>query len=322
MPELTLAIPSKGRLKEQTEAYFSDCGLKLRQTGGDRGYTASLDGAPGVNVLLLSASEIARGVLDGSFHLGVTGEDLLREHAASFDDQAWLLKALGFGFARMVVAVPESWIDVETIADLEDVGHAFRARTGRRMRVATKYLRACRRFFAERGLTQYRLVDSAGATEAAPASGSAELIVDITTTGSTLRANNLKILSDGEILASQAQLSASLNAAWTPETLKSLKMILDLIEARQHAKGSSLIVSHKNLTPVASRFAPEGQLVGDQLMLPRKMAKSAAIQLAEEGFAPVSIQNPEFLFLDTNPVFAEFSAALNANAQKSGIGRS
>ena len=121
MTTLTLAIPSKGRLKEQTEAYLADCGLKLRQMGGDRGYTATLEGAPNVNVLLLSASEIAKGLLGGSLHLGVTGEDLLREHADNFEEEAWLLKALGFGFARMVVAVPESWIDVDTIADLEDV---------------------------------------------------------------------------------------------------------------------------------------------------------------------------------------------------------
>lgn len=314
MSDLTIAIPSKGRLKEQAEAYFADCGLKLRQTGGDRGYTASLDGAPGVSVLLLSASEIARGVLDGSFHLGVTGEDLLREYADRFDDQAWLLKGLGFGHARMVVAVPESWVDVDTIADLEDVGHAFTTRHGRRMRVATKYLNSCRRFFSERGLTQYRLVDSAGATEAAPASGSAELIVDITSTGSTLTANNLKILSDGEILASEAQLTASLNADWSNEARKSLKRILDMIEARQLAKSSIMIVSDQNFSPILSRFAPDGFLVGGNLVLPKAEAKSAAIRLSSEGYAPLSLQNPEFLFLDTNTIYTDFSTALDRSA--------
>ena len=314
MTALTLAIPSKGRLKEQTEEYFEDCGLKFKQSGGDRGYTATLDGMTGVNVLLLSASEIAKGVLDGTYHLGVTGEDLLREHATSFDDQAWLLKSLGFGFARMVVAVPESWIDVDTIADLEDVGHVFSAKHGRRMRVATKYLNCSRRFFAEKGLTQYRLVDSAGATEAAPTSGTAEFIVDITTTGSTLRANNLKIISDGEMLASQAQLSASLKADWQPETLASLKYLLDLIEARQRAKKSRVIVSPRSLSAVAGRFAPSGISLGDQLVLPAGEANSAAIRLASEGFAPIHVQNPEFLFLDTNETYTNFSSALRRNA--------
>ena len=313
MTALTLAIPSKGRLKEQTEEYFADCGLKLRQSG-DRSYTASLDGAPGVNVLLLSASEIAKGVLDGTYHLGVTGEDLLREYADQFDDQAWLLKSLGFGFARMVVAAPASLIDVDTIADLEDVGHAFRARHGRRMRVATKYLRSCRRFFAERGLTQYRLVDSAGATEAAPASGSAELIVDITTTGATLKANDLKILSDGEILSSQAQLTASLKADWSQESRRALKAMLDLIEARQRAKRSCILSGGRDLSAVADRFHGEADVIGQSLILPASLAKSAAIQLSEEGFGPLSLQNPEFLFFDRNPVFVEFSAALSRDA--------
>lgn len=310
MTRLTLAIPSKGRLKEQTEEFFADSGLKLRQIGGDRGYTASLEGAPGINILLLSASEIARGVLDGSLHLGVTGEDLLREYSDSFTDQAWLLKPLGFGFARMVVAVPESWVDVDTIADLEDVGHAFRARHGRRMRVATKYLRSCRRFFAEKGLTQYRLVDSAGATEAAPASGSAELIVDITTTGSTLKANNLKIISDGQILASEAQLSASLKADWSGDSLRILKHLLDLLEARQRAKTSRILSSAKSLAPVGPKFAPDGIVIGDRLILPAAQANSAAIQLSEDGFAPLFTEKPDFIFLDTNKIYAEFSKAL------------
>ncbi len=314
MTTLTLAIPSKGRLKEQTEEYLADCGLKLRQSGGDRGYTASLDGLANVQVLLLSASEIARGVLDGSFHLGVTGEDLLREHSDDFDAQTWLLKALGFGFARMVVAVPESWIDVDTIADLEDVGHAFQARHGRRMRVATKYLRSSRRFFAEKGLTQYRLVDSAGATEAAPASGSAELIVDITTTGSTLRANNLKILSDGEMLASEAQLSASLKADWSDSALAAVKYLLDLIEARQTAKASRVLVSPRDLSAVASRFAPDARALGQSLVLPTALANHVAIKLSEDGFSPLMVQKPEFLFLENNQIYKDFSNAISQNA--------
>lgn len=311
MSALTLAIPSKGRLKEQTEAFFADCGLKLKQTGGDRGYTARLEGVNGVTVLLLSASEIAKGLLDGTYHIGITGEDLLREHASQFDEQVWLLKALGFGYARMVVAVPESWIDVDTIADLEDVGHAFSARHGRRMRVATKYLNCSRRFFADKGLTQYRLVDSAGATEAAPASGSAEFIVDITTTGSTLQANNLKIISDGEILASEAQLAASLKADWTRESLAALKYMLDLVEARQRASRSSVLSSPRSLAMVAARFAPHATVMGDQLVLPNALAKSAAIQLSADGFSPLQIHNPEFLFMDSNQVYTDFSRKID-----------
>ena len=315
MSRLTLAIPSKGRLKEQTEAFFADCGMKLKQLGGERGYTAILEGAPDVTVLLLSASEIAKGLLDGTLHLGVTGEDLLREHADSFETQVWLLRALGFGHARMVVAVPESWIDVESITDLEDVGHVFRARHGRRMRVATKYLKSCRRFFAERGLTQYRLVDSAGATEAAPASGSAELIVDITTTGATLQANDLKILKDGEILNSQAQLTASLKADWNEESLASVRYLLDLLEARKLAQTHRILSGGRSLVEAAGLIQGDVAFIGDQMVLSADMANSAAILLNREGFGPLSVHESEFLFFETNEVFNKFSDALAGSAQ-------
>jgi ATP phosphoribosyltransferase len=310
-----LAIPSKGRLKEQTEAFFADCGLKLKQVGGERGYSAVLEGAPGIQIMLLSASEIAKGLLDGTLHLGVTGEDLLREHADNFDSQVHLLRALGFGYADMVVAVPQSWVDVDTIEDLEDVGHAFRARHGRRMRVATKYLRSSRRFFAERGLTQYRLIDSAGATEAAPASGTAELIVDITTTGATLKANNLKILSDGVMLKSQAQLSASLNADWNEDALAAIKNLLDIFEARRVARDASVLTGGKSLRAAAASISDEVTLFGDSVVLSRKKAKSVANALSSAGFGPVSVVNPEFLFLEDNVVFGEFSRAITRNAQ-------
>ena len=126
-----------------------------------------------------------------------------------------LLRPLGFGRADLVVAAPKSWIDVDTMADVEEVAHDFLARTGRRLRVATKYLVQTRAFFARHGVVDYRIVEFGGATEGAPAAGAAELIVDITTTGATLAANGLKILSDGLILKSQAQLAASLKASWT-----------------------------------------------------------------------------------------------------------
>ncbi|MAK62526.1 MAG: ATP phosphoribosyltransferase [Ponticaulis sp.] len=314
MTKLTFAIPSKGRLKEQTEEFFADCGMKLRQTGGSRGYTAQLSGAPDIQVLLLSASEIASGLLEGSLHLGVTGEDLLREHAQDFDSQVWLLQALGFGHADMVVAVPESWIDVDSVSDLEDVGHAFRARHGRRMRVATKYLKSSRRFFAEKGLTQYRLIDSAGATEAAPASGSAELIVDITTTGATLKANQLKILSDGVMLRSQAQLSASLKAEWDDDALATIRQFLDILEARRQARDASILTGGKSLASEATKFQGKVNTLGDGLVLPKDQAISAAISLTSDGFGPIAVQSPEFLFFEVNSVFAEFSEALRRNA--------
>lgn len=215
MTAARLAIPSKGRLKEQTEAWLAQRGFAVRQIGGERGYIAEIEGID-AQVSLLSAREIAQGLIEGSFDLGVTGEDLLHDLAPQGEADFEVVRRLGFGAADVVVAVPQAWFDVDTMADLEAAGAAFRKSHGRRLRVATKYLRLTRRYFASRSVGEYRLVESAGATEAAPASGSADVIVDITTTGATLRANGLKILEDGVILQSQASLARSVSSAADP----------------------------------------------------------------------------------------------------------
>ena len=208
MSTLTLAIPSKGRLKEATEAHFARAGLTLERNGSDRLYRATLNGLTGIEIALLSAAEIAAALRDGKTDLGVTGEDLLNETMAPEDGRTATLLRLGFGPANVVVAVPAAWLDVATMADLDDVSDGFYARHGRRLRVGTKYPNLTRRFFAEKGVTGYRTVESLGATEGAPAAGIAEAIVDITTTGATLTANALKVLDDGVILKSQAALVA------------------------------------------------------------------------------------------------------------------
>ncbi len=232
MTALRLGVPSKGRLKEQTEAFFAEAGFAIEPLGGARGYFARLSGLPDVEVRLLSASEIASGVLSGDIHVGVSGEDLLREQVGDLERLAHLLAPLGFGFANLVVAVPKSWIDVETMTDVDDVGARLEARTGRKLRVATKYVRSTRRFFTAEGVGHYRIVESAGATEGAPAAGVAELVVDITTTGATLESNGLRILRDGLILASQAQLAASLAAAWSPRAIAALEILVEGIESK------------------------------------------------------------------------------------------
>jgi ATP phosphoribosyltransferase len=230
---LILAVPSKGRLKEQVEAWLAGDGYKLSAAGGARGYMARIDGLSGVQVQLLSAGDIATALDNGEAHLGVTGEDLLRERGDGVvDRRVKLLRPLGFGRADVVAAAPESWIDVETMADVEEVAAAYLARTGRRLRVATKYTVLTRGFFAQHGVTDYRIVESSGATEGAPAAGAAELIVDITTTGATLKANHLKVLADGVMLRSEAQLAASLKASWTARRLESASGFLRGDEVR------------------------------------------------------------------------------------------
>jgi ATP phosphoribosyltransferase len=212
--KLSIAVPSKGRLKDQAADLFERAGLALRKTGHDRLYRGRIKGLDGVEVVYLSAAEIVHQLKAGRVQLGITGEDLIRETLADVDGSVEFLAPLGFGRADMVVAVPDCWVDVTRMADLEDVAAQFAREHGRRLRVATKYMNLTRRFFAASGVAGYRIVESVGATEATPAAGTAELIVDITTTGSTLRANHLKVLEDGLILKSQAHLFASRAAPW------------------------------------------------------------------------------------------------------------
>ena len=298
---LTIALPSKGRLKEQVEAWLSDCGIDLAVSGGARGYLATLKGLPGAQARLLSAADIAEALDGGEVHLGITGEDLLRETGADLDGRVLLLRALGFGRADLVVAAPKSWLDVETMADLEEVAHDYLARTGRRMRVATKYLAQTRAFFARHGVVDYRITESGGATEGAPAAGAAELVVDITTTGATLQANGLKVLDDGVILKSQAQLAASLKAAWTPAQLASAEQLLRIVEARAAALTSATLIWPASgdaleagvvdgLVKSGATRRPNGLLVsaGD--------VAQASAALTAAGLGPVTAARPDFVF--------------------------
>ena len=215
---ITLAIPSKGRLKEQALEVLAKAGLAVSLPGDERQYRARIDGTEGIEVAFLSASEIAGEIGQGSVDLGITGEDLLRENLADWEARAEIVARLGFGHADVVVAVPGIWLDVDTMADLDDVAADFRQRHGRRLRIATKYWRLTQQFFSQKhGIQVYRIVESLGATEGAPAAGLADVIVDITTTGSTLRANHLKVLADGVVLKSQACLVASRKERAAPD---------------------------------------------------------------------------------------------------------
>lgn len=202
---ITIALPSKGRMKDDASAIFERAGMRIAAVGNDRSYRGRVEGWEDVEIAFLSASEISRELSNGTIDFGVTGEDLIREGIAEADRRVEFCARLGFGQANVVVAVPEIWLDVDSMADLGDVAADFRARHGRRLAIATKYWRLTQQFFSsQHGIQLYRIVESLGATEGAPASGSADIIVDITSTGSTLRANHLKVLSDGIILRSEA----------------------------------------------------------------------------------------------------------------------
>lgn len=227
MSSLLLAVPSKGRLEQDTRDAFEKFGLKIDRPGGARSYLGTIDALPEITVRFLSASEIARELISGKIDMGVTGEDLLHEAAETGINQVVIAKPLNFGQADVVVALPNSWIDVTAMRDLADVASDFRHRHGQWLRVATKYVNLTRRYFSAHGIAEYRIVESLGATEAAPASGAAELIVDITSSGSTLEANALKVPEDGVILKSEANLVASKTASWSAEKQAQLAALLD-----------------------------------------------------------------------------------------------
>lgn len=209
---IKLGVPSKGRLMEKTFEWFAKRGVTLSRTGSDREYAGMVDGVDGVALVLLSAGEIPRELAAGRIHLGVTGTDLIHEKLPLWEQQVEPIEEMGFGHADLVLAVPKGWVDVDLTDDLDAVAAMFRARHGFRLRIATKYHRLVREFLRDAGVADYALVDSQGATEGTVANETAEAIADITSSGETLRANHLKILSDGPILASQATLWRSRKA--------------------------------------------------------------------------------------------------------------
>lgn len=224
---LKLGVPSKGRLMEKTFDWFADRGIGLRRTGSDREYAGAVDGVDGIELVLLSAGEIPRELAAGNIHLGVTGSDLVREKIADWDNKLRELEPMGFGHADLIIAVPKFWIDVDTMDDLDAAAAAFRREHGFRLRIATKYHRLVREYLRECGVADYQLVDSQGATEGTVKNLTAEAIADITSTGETLRANHLKILSDGLIHKSQATLFRGRRVGWTDQMRADYAVLLE-----------------------------------------------------------------------------------------------
>jgi ATP phosphoribosyltransferase len=319
---LIIAVPSKGRLQENTEAFFGRAGMQLVKPRGARDYRGAIADLPGVEVAYLSAGEIAAALAQGTVHLGITGEDLLRENIADMAKRVVMIEGLGFGFANVVVAVPQAWIDVRSMADLDDVATAFRLRHDRKMRVATKYVNLTRDFFSGFGIVDYRIVESSGATEGAPAAGSAELIVDITTTGSTLAANGLKIVDDGTMLRSQASLVASRGAVWGDAEREIARRILDRLAAQARARAFREVrtrfpaCDEAMLTQAKERFGVVSPFGGPTSsgMLTLHCPPAAVYDLAsfmrERGAESIVVAAIDYVFAPDNPLYARLVAGL------------
>jgi ATP phosphoribosyltransferase len=319
---LVLAVPAKGRLQENAEAFFARAGLALVKPRGARDYRGAIAGLDGVEVAYLSASEITTQLAAGAVHLGVTGEDLIREQITDADKKVVLIEGLGFGFANVVVAVPQAWIDVRTMADLDDVATAFRQNHDRKMRVATKYINLTRDFFSAQGIIDYRIVESAGATEGAPGAGTADLIVDITTTGTTLAANGLKILDDGTILRSQANLVAARAASWGTAERELARVILDRIAAQARAKAfrevrarfaacdAKLVTAAQEKFGVVTPFGGPTSSGMLTLHCPPGEVYALTSFLREQGAEAVAVADLDYVFSRDNPLYAKLEEGL------------
>src|SRR5215468_4577501 len=317
-----LAVPAKGRLQANMEAFFARVGLELVKPRGARDYRGTIANLPGVEVAYLSAAEVVDLLAQGAVHLGVTGEDLVREKIPDADRRVVFVDALGFGHANVAVAVPQAWIDVHSMADLDDVAIAFRLKHERKMRVATKYVNLTRDFFSSHAITDYRIVESSGATEAAPAAGTAELVVDITTTGATLAANGLKVLDDGVILRSQANLVASRDADWTAEARETARIILDHIAARARANkyrevrtrfagcDAKVLAEAHNRFGVVSPFGGPTSSGMVTLHCPPSQLYALGSFLREKGAETVSVASLDYVLDRENPLFAKLEAFL------------
>jgi len=319
---LVLAVPAKGRLQENAEAFFARAGLSLIKPRGARDYRGAIAGLDGVEVAYLSAAEITSQLAAGAVHLGVTGEDLVREVIPDAEKRVVLIEGLGFGFANVVVAVPQAWIDVRTMADVDDVTGAFRHHHDRKLRVATKYINLTRDFFSAHGIVDYRIVESSGATEGAPAAGSAEMIVDITTTGATLAANGLKVVEDGVILRSQANLVGARGANWGASERETARVILDRVAAQARARafrevrarfaaGTEMLVENaRHKFGVETPFggpAASGMLT---LHCPPEQVYALTSFLRENGAEAVAVADLDYVFSKDNPLFAKLEAGL------------
>ena len=312
---LMLAVPSKGRLEENSAALFQSIGLPLRR-GGTRGYAGKMAHIENVEIVYLPAAEIAKRLRDGKLHFGVTGEDLLYESIAELENYVVPLAPLGFGKCDVVVAVLDGWIDVTHMKDLAEIAGDFRTKHNRRLRVATKYMRLTQDFFAKHDmLGNYQLVEAFGAIEGAPTSGAADMIVDITSSGATLKANQLRVLEDGVILQSQATLAASLTAIWDDDTLQAAKRILTMLEAYMNADKQRIVqfLSPKSQNTNAYNLGEIYQVPSDKLQAFVETMQNETGQ--NEKYKKAIVSKPDYIFEKQSKMFARLVAKLEKQAK-------
>ena len=322
--EIVFAVPSKGSLYEGTLSFLKLAGVPVIY-GNQRQYTARLGGVDGISVLFQRAEEIPTKIASGAADLGITGEDLFREQFDQSDEILLALRDLGYGHARLVVAVPNTWIDVSSMEDLAELALSFRMKHKRNLRIASKFPNLSRGFLAKHNIVDYSLVESLGATESAPTSGAADLVIDLTSSGKTLSENHLKVLKDGTVISSQACLIVSRRiAGWGKEKLERLEILLDLIESYLRGRDTynlQAAVQRSKLTELTGLASPwrlaysipmdqltsikakREPFVVIRITCPRNHLHEVIRQLRSSGAEEVIVTQPEYVFRDQSESF-------------------
>lgn len=254
--KFTIALPSKGVIEEPTSRFLKECGLPIYKPN-PRQYTGSMPAIPGMKVLFQRVADVVYKVADGTVELGITGLDVVLEY---LDPEIVIIhEGLGYGHCALTVAVPESWIDVESVADLADVALDFREMKRRNLRVASKFTNLTRKFLHANGIHHFTMVKAEGAIEAAPTIGYADVIVDLVQTGTTLRENHLKTLKDGVIIESQACLIGNRSALCAnQELISALRVMLEYIDAALRGRKYSQVtvnIQGESAEDIAQRVA-------------------------------------------------------------------
>lgn len=222
---IRIGCPSKGRLRKFVLNIFKKHNLKLVSKRGDRDLFGSIEGQKDIQIIYSHAREVISRLADKSLDAAFSGYDLLKESETNIQNKIKVFKKYPYGQATLVVAIPEDFIDIFSMADLEEVAFEFKEKKKKRLRVSTKYPNLTREFFYSKGVTQFSIVKSIGSTEIAPYTGSSEIVTDITSTGSTLAANSLRILSDGYILKSELCMMVGKSSLHNKRLMKLLKLL-------------------------------------------------------------------------------------------------
>ena len=227
---IKIGLPSKGRLKDESLKVFRKSKLFIKDS--KRNYLSEINNFVSNKIIFSHAREIIERLADNSLDLGISGYDLLKESLPGLQNNIQVNSHLNFGFAELVVAVPNDWIDVQTIADLEEISFDFKNKNTSKFRVATKYPNLTNEFLLSKGLTQYKIVNSLGSTEMYPFTDQSEIITDITSTGATLKANKLRVLKDGDILKSSACILVSKKSLRDKYKKEAIKKLLNKIKKK------------------------------------------------------------------------------------------